>query len=138
MVKHVEPIVIAKSTLAYTNCGKTGHLVVTCHKRKKEVPIVPTTIVMSTEPIARTKTQLVKSRKIPIHYPCIICYSVEHRYGECPRKTEVYNMFRTKLVSFNVTITPKLLKTNNVLIIAVVVVTTHSYNQNNRCSKKGS
>ncbi len=35
-------------------------------------------------------------------------------------------MFRTKLVSFNVTIIPKSPKPNNVLVNVVVVIITHS------------
>jgi hypothetical protein len=35
VVKHVVLIVTVKSTLTYTNCGETGHLVVTCHNRKR-------------------------------------------------------------------------------------------------------
>jgi hypothetical protein len=42
------PIIITKSTLTCTNCGKTGHLLETCHNMKKKVPVVPTTIVKST------------------------------------------------------------------------------------------
>jgi hypothetical protein len=36
IVKHVVPIVIAKSTLTCTNCGKTDHLVEAYHNRKKK------------------------------------------------------------------------------------------------------
>jgi metal-sulfur cluster biosynthetic enzyme len=78
-VKLVVPIVTTKSTLTYTNCGKTGHSVETCHNNNREVPVVSTTMVKSTKLVARTKTQLVKSGKIHAHYPCIICFSVEHR-----------------------------------------------------------
>jgi len=35
-------------------------------------------------------------------------------------------MFKTKLVSFKVTTTPKPLKIDNVLVNVIVVVTTHS------------
>jgi hypothetical protein len=47
----MKPIVVAvitKSTLTYTNCGKIGHLVETCHNIKKEVLVVPISIVKST------------------------------------------------------------------------------------------
>jgi len=50
---------------------------------------MPTITVKSTKPITRTKTQLVKSGKIHVHYPYIICLNVEHRSGECPKKIEV-------------------------------------------------
>jgi hypothetical protein len=88
---------------------------------------VPTTIVKSTEPIVGIKTQLVNSRKIPICYPYIMCYSVEQKSRKCPKKIEARNMFRTKLVSFNVTTTPKQPKTNNVPINVVAIVTTHNH-----------
>ncbi len=52
--------ITVKSTLTYTNCGKIGHSMETYHNRKKEVPIVPTTIITSIKPIAGTKTQPVK------------------------------------------------------------------------------
>jgi hypothetical protein len=51
-VKFVIPIVTVKLTLTRTNCGKTGHSVETCHNRKREVLVVPTTIVKSRKPIA--------------------------------------------------------------------------------------
>ncbi len=34
-VKLVVPFVTSKSTLIYTNCGKTGHSMETCHNKKK-------------------------------------------------------------------------------------------------------
>jgi len=48
IVKHVVLIITSKSTLTCTNCGKTGHLVETCHNKKREVLVVLTTIVKST------------------------------------------------------------------------------------------
>ncbi len=98
IVKLVVPIVRVKSTSTCTNCGKTSHLVETCHNRKREVLVMPIAIVRSIEPIVRIKTQPVKSRKIHVCYPYIICSSVEHRFGKCPRKIEVQNMFRIKLL----------------------------------------
>jgi len=88
----VEPVVlvvIIKSTSTCTNCGKTGHLVETCHNKKIKVLVVPTATVKSTKLVARTKTEPVKSGKLHVHYPCIICSNVEHRSRECPRKIEV-------------------------------------------------
>jgi hypothetical protein len=114
-VKLVVPTMTIKSTLTCTKCGKTSHLVETCHNIKKEELVMPTIIVKSTKHLARTKTQPVKSRKIPIHYPCIICYSVEQRFKKCLRKIEVHNMLRTK--------PPKI---NNMLVNVIVVVTTHN------------
>jgi hypothetical protein len=47
-VKPIVPAMTAKSTLTCTNCGKIGHVVETCHNRKKKkVPIVPIAIVES-------------------------------------------------------------------------------------------
>jgi len=57
-VKLVVPIVTTKSTLTCTNCGKINHLVETYHNRKREVLVVLIVIVKSTEPIARTKPNL--------------------------------------------------------------------------------
>jgi hypothetical protein len=81
---------------------------------KRKVQIIPTTIVKSIEPIAKTKTQPIKLSIILIHYPCIIYFSAEHIFGKCFRKIEVQNMFKTKRVSSNVTTTPKSLTMNNV------------------------
>jgi hypothetical protein len=67
----VKPVVITKLALTCTNCGKIDHSMETCHSRKKKVLIMPTAIVKSTELVVGTKTQLVKSRKIFICYPCI-------------------------------------------------------------------
>ncbi len=57
-VKLVVPIVTTKSTLTCTNCGEINHLVETYHNRKREVLVVLTVIVKSTEPIAGTKPNL--------------------------------------------------------------------------------
>jgi hypothetical protein len=81
VVKLIIHVVTIKSTLTYTNCGKTSHSIETYHNKKIEVPLVPTATIKPTEPKARTKTQLIKSRKIHVRYPCIICCSVEHIYG---------------------------------------------------------
>jgi hypothetical protein len=118
-VKHVVPVVIAKSTLACTNCGKIDNLVETCHNIKKEVLVVPTTIIKSLKPIAITKTQPIKLGKILICYPYIICFNVEHIFGECPQKIEVQNMFKTKLVNSNAITTSKLPKIDNVPVNVV-------------------
>jgi hypothetical protein len=72
MVKPTVHVVTTKSTLTCTNCGKISHFIETCHNRKIEVPVVPTTTIKSIELIARTKTQTIKSRKIHVHYPYII------------------------------------------------------------------
>ncbi len=53
---------IAKSSLTYIYCGKTGHSVETCYSRKRKVPIVPNAIVKCMKHVVGTKTWLVKSR----------------------------------------------------------------------------
>jgi hypothetical protein len=126
IVKLVVLVVTAKSALTCTNCGKIRHSVETYHKRKKEILVVPTTIVKFMKPVTKTKTQLVKSGKVLVHYPCIICSNVEHRFGKCPRKIEVHNMFKIKHVSYNSITTPKPPKTDNVSINVITDVTTCS------------
>jgi hypothetical protein len=68
-----------EATLTCTNCGKIGHSVETYHNRKREVPVVPIVTIEYIKPIARTKTQPIKLKKIPIRYPCIISYNIKHR-----------------------------------------------------------
>jgi hypothetical protein len=46
-IKLIVLVVTTKSSLNYTNCGKTNHSVETCHNRKMEVPVVPIAIVKS-------------------------------------------------------------------------------------------
>jgi hypothetical protein len=79
VVKPIILIVIAKSTLTRTNCGKIGHLVNTCHNRKRKVPMLLIATIKSIKLVVGTKTQPIKSRKIHVHYPYIICFSVKHR-----------------------------------------------------------
>jgi hypothetical protein len=55
-VKHVVHAMTTKSTLTCTNCGKIGHLVETCHNKKREVPVVLIAIVKYIEFIARIET----------------------------------------------------------------------------------
>jgi hypothetical protein len=62
VVNHVVSIITSKSTLTYTNCGKIGHSMETCHNMKREVLIVPTTTIKSTKPVTRH----IKSRKIHV------------------------------------------------------------------------
>ncbi len=64
-----QPIVtytIVKQQFTYSNYGKIGHAIETCHNRKKiklAVPIVPTNVV---EPIVEVITQLVKLTRVPL------------------------------------------------------------------------
>ncbi len=53
---------------------------------------MPTTIIKSIKLVVGTKTQPIKSRKILAYYPCIICFSIEHRFRECPKKIEVQTL----------------------------------------------
>jgi len=126
IIKPIILVVTTKSTLTYTNCDKTGHLVETCHNKKKEVPSVPTVTFKSTKLITKIKTQLVKLGRIPICYPYIICFTKKHKYGECSRKIEVQNMFKTKLVSFNAMTSLKPPKINNVAVNVVTTITSHN------------
>jgi hypothetical protein len=126
VVKLVVFIITTKSTLICTNYGKIGHSMETYHNRKRDILIVLIAIVKSIKPIGGTKTQPIKSRKVPIHYPCIICFSVEHKSEKCPKKFEVQNMFRTKLIISHVMIAPKPPKTDNVPINVVAAITTRS------------
>jgi hypothetical protein len=125
MVKIVV-LVTTKLTLTCTNCGKTGRSADTCHNKKRKVPVVLIAIVKSIKHVARIKTQLVKSGKIHVRYPYIIYYSAKHRFGKCPKKIEVHNMFTSKPISYNVMTTPKLPKTNNVPVNVVAIVTIRS------------
>jgi len=63
IIKLVLSTVIVKSTLTCTNCGKTGHSMETCYKRKREVPVVPTTTIKFAKPIARTKPNLLNQER---------------------------------------------------------------------------
>jgi len=76
IVKHVIPIIITKLALTCTNYGKISYSMETCHEKKKKVLVVPIIIVKSTEHVVGIKSQHVKSRKILIHYPCIISSSI--------------------------------------------------------------
>jgi hypothetical protein len=60
-------------------------LVIT-RKKKLVTPVVPNKIV---EPIAKVITQPVKPTRVPLRYPCIICFSFEHHSLDCPIKRKV-------------------------------------------------
>jgi hypothetical protein len=126
VVKLVIIIIIIKSTLTCIYCGKTSHSMETYHNRKIEVLVVLTAMVEWIKPIRGNKTQLVKLRKIHVRYPYIVCFNVKHIFKKCPKKFELQNMFKTKLISDNVTITSKPPKIDNVPINVVVPITTHS------------
>jgi hypothetical protein len=78
----VQPIInyiTTKQPLTCSNCGKTSHAKKTCHNRTKEkhvIHFVPTKVV---ELIAKQIAQPIKPTRIPLKYPCMICFSSEHR-----------------------------------------------------------
>jgi hypothetical protein len=89
IAKPIVPIVIAKSTSTYTNYGKINHTFKTYHnKKRKELLVVPITMIKSTELIVETKTQPPKLVRILIRYPCIICFNVE-KSRKCPKKNKI-------------------------------------------------
>jgi hypothetical protein len=71
-VKPIVPIVTVKSTLTCTNCGKTSHLVETYNNKKIEIPVMLTITIKS--------INLVRSRKILVHYPYIICFNIDYKF----------------------------------------------------------
>jgi hypothetical protein len=106
------------------------------HNRKREVLVVPIATVKSTKPIVETKTQPPKPIRVHILYPYIICSNVKHRSRECPKKIEMQNTFRTKLVNSNVATRPKPPKLDNVLVNAVTTITTHGQQLEQQVSKE--
>lgn len=61
------------------------------------VPIIAT---KPFESITRIIAQHVKPIK-PLYYPCIICSSTNHQFGDYPKKTRVQKIFQFKV--FNTT-----------------------------------
>jgi hypothetical protein len=55
-------------------------------KEKVVVCVVPTKVV---EPIIEITTQPTKPTRVPLRYPCIICFNFEHHAPNYPRKTKV-------------------------------------------------
>jgi hypothetical protein len=86
IVKPIVFIIIAKYTLTYTNCGKTCHILETCHNQKWKVPVSLTTTINYIKLVVGTNAQPIKLVRIPLHCPHIIYSSVKHRYGDCLRK----------------------------------------------------
>jgi hypothetical protein len=98
---------IAKQQLTYSNCGKIGHAKETCHNKKREelaALIVPTKVVKL---VVEVTAQLVKPTRVPLRYPCYICFSSKHHAHDCPKKTKVHNMFQTKPTTTAIPITKK-------------------------------
>ncbi len=62
------------------------------------------------------------TKRMPLIYPCIICFNSEHHARDCPRKTKVHNMIQTKLTATVILVTknPEL---ENVPVHVVVITT---------------
>jgi hypothetical protein len=97
----------------------------TCHNKKKELHVILVVPTKTIESIIEVTTQLTKPMKVPLQYPCIISYNMEHRSKNCPCKKEVQNMFCTKTAN-TTQVTTKLVKIDNVPINIVANVTTYS------------
>lgn len=114
---------MAQQQQTYLNYGKTYQAKKTCHNKKRKeviVPIIPTKVVKL---IVEVTTQPSKPAKVPLRYPCIICYSFEHRALYYFLKMKVYNMFCTKINTTAIVVL-KVLKPHNVLINVVATITT--------------
>jgi hypothetical protein len=111
-----------KQQLTCSNYGKIGHAKENYHNRKREVvvPIVPTK-----QHVVKVTTQPIKPTKVPLQYPCIIYFNVEHRAPNFPRKTKVQNMCHTKTNSIAIVV-PKLPKPDNILVNVIAIVTTRN------------
>ncbi len=97
----------------------------TYHNKKKEVHVILVVPTKTIESIIEVTTQLAKPMKVPLQYPCIIFYNMEHRFRNCPCKKEVQNMFCTKTANITQVIT-KLVKIDNVSVNVIANVTTYS------------
>jgi hypothetical protein len=77
----------------------------TYHNMKKEklaTHVVPIKVV---ESVVKVTAQHVKLTRVPLRYPCIICFNFEHCAHDYPRKIEVQNMFWTKLTTIAIIVT---------------------------------
>ncbi len=81
--------------------------------------------------MAKIIAQHVKLTRVPLRYPCIICFNFEHCAHDYPRKIKIQNMFRIKLITI-ATIVTKNSKIDNVLINVVTIVTTLIKYQRNK------
>jgi len=74
--------------------------------------------------VAKVIAQPIKLTRMPLRYPCIICFSFEHHAHDCPKKTKVPNVLQTKLTTIVILVTknPKL----DHVPFHVVVVTTRN------------
>jgi hypothetical protein len=72
-----------RQKLTCSNYGKTCHAKETCDNEKKKeltIHVVHTKVV---ELVDELTTQPVESTKVPLRYPCIICFSFEHHAPDC-------------------------------------------------------
>ncbi len=83
---------IVKQPITYSNCGKIVRAKETCDNRKIEEPLVPFVSTNVAKPVVEVIAQLIKV-KMPLRYPCIICYNSKHCAPNCPRKKKVHNVF---------------------------------------------
>jgi hypothetical protein len=90
-----QPIVTyttSKQQLTCLNCGKMVHAKETCDNKKREelaVLVVPTKVAKL---VTKVIAQPVKLARMPLRYPCIIYYNLEHHVPNCPRKIKVQNI----------------------------------------------
>ncbi len=75
--------------------------------------------------MAKVIAQLAKPTRVPLRYPCTICYNFKHRAFDYPKKAKVQNMLWTKQTTTTIVVT-KNPKPNNVLVNVIVIVTTCS------------
>jgi hypothetical protein len=125
VAQHVVTYTIARQQLTCSNYGKIGHVEKPRHNKKKEEPTIPIVPIKVIELVAKVFTQPAKLARMPLRYPCIICFNFEHHALNCPRKVEVHNMFRTKPITIAIVVA-KTPKPDNVLVNVVVVFTTCS------------
>jgi hypothetical protein len=91
-------------------------------KKKEEVIIlvVPTNVAKL---VANVIVQPVKLARVPLQYPCIICYSVKHHILDCLKKIENQSMFCI-MTNFVAIVVPKDFKLDNVPVNVIVIITT--------------
>jgi hypothetical protein len=121
----IQPIVtynIVKQHFTWSKYGKIIHVKETCHNRKREKLVVFVISTKIIELVVGVIAQLFKPSRVPLKYPCITCSIFEHHALNCPRKTKVQNMFRTKPNNIAI-VTMKFFKPDNVLVNVVVVMT---------------
>ncbi len=56
---------------------------------EKEVLVISIATVKSIKPVTWFNAQPIKPIRIPLCYPCIICFSVDYQFGDCFKKTKI-------------------------------------------------